>query len=177
MHDVEAADGPVEVLVNNAARDDRHRLEDLTVEGWDECLAVNLRHHPFAIQAVAPGMERAGGGAIVNLGSVAWMRAQPEMVGYHASKAAIAGLTRALARELGPRGIRVNSVAPGAVETERQKRLWLDPDKERRIVELQALKSRLQGGDIARVVLFLASAQSLAITGQSVVADAGFTLN
>ena len=106
--------GAVTVLVNNAARDDRHALESVTPEYWDESLAVNLRHHFFAAQAVAPGMARAGGGSIINLGSVSWMRGTAGMVAYTAAKAAICGLTRTLARELGPRNIRVNSIVPGA---------------------------------------------------------------
>ena len=104
-------------MVNNAARDDRHLLAELTSETWDDCLNVNLRHHLFAIQSVVSGMKRSGGGAIINLGSVAWMRGQPAMVGYHASKAAIAGITHALAREVGEFNIRVNSIAPGAVRS------------------------------------------------------------
>ena len=112
------------MLVNNAARDDRHALGDVTPEYWDENQAVNLRHHFFAAQAVAPGMAAAGGGAIINLGSVSWMRGRPELAGYATAKAAIDGLTRVLARELGEQNIRVNSIVPGAVVTERQHALW-----------------------------------------------------
>ena len=172
-----AAHGRIDVLVNNAARDDRHVLADLTPEAWDDCLHVNLRHHVFAIQAAAPAMTGEAGGAIVNLGSVAWMRGQPAMVGYHASKAAIAGITRALARELGASRIRVNSVAPGAVVTERQNRLWMNPEREQAILSSQALKFRIQERHVADVALFLASSQSMAITGQTLIVDAGFTLN
>ena len=109
--------GPVRVLVNNAARDDRHRMEDVTPAYWDDNLAVNLRHHFFAAQAVAPQMAAAGGGSIINLGSISWMRGRPAMVAYTTSKAAISGMTRVLARELGERNIRVNALVPGAIHT------------------------------------------------------------
>lgn len=169
--------GGIGVLINNAARDDRHVLADLEPASWDECLNVNVRHHVFAIQAVAPHMASAGRGAIVNMGSVAWMRGQPAMVGYHAAKAAIAGITRALARELGTSNVRVNSIAPGAVLTERQSRLWLTPEKEAQILAAQALKFRVEGRHVANLALFLASDQSAAITGQTILVDAGFTVN
>jgi NAD(P)-dependent dehydrogenase (short-subunit alcohol dehydrogenase family) len=165
--------GPITVLVNNAARDDRHAIEDVTPEDWDERLAVNLRHHFFAIQAVAPGMRRAGGGSIINLGSVSWMRGTPRMVGYTAAKAAIHGLTRALARELGPGNIRVNSVVPGAIDTPRQRALWLSPETEREFLAQQCLKFRLDGDDVARAVLFLASDDARGITGHDLIVDAG----
>jgi NAD(P)-dependent dehydrogenase (short-subunit alcohol dehydrogenase family) len=165
--------GPVRVLVNNAARDDRHRLEDVTPEFWDDNLALNLRHHFFAAQAVAPGMAAAGGGAILNLGSVSWMRGRPELVGYTTAKAAINGLTRTLARELGPRGIRVNSIVPGAIATARQQALWASPDAEREFLAQQCLKFRLSADDVARAALFLASDEARGITGQNLVVDAG----
>ena len=106
--------GPVRVLINNAGRDDRHKMEDVTPEFWDDRLALNLKHYFFAIQAVAPGMEKAGGGSVVNMGSVSWMRGRPNLVGYTTAKAGILGLTRTLARELGARNIRVNALVPGA---------------------------------------------------------------
>jgi NAD(P)-dependent dehydrogenase (short-subunit alcohol dehydrogenase family) len=165
--------GPVRVLVNNAARDDRHRLEDVTPEFWDDSLALNLRHHFFAAQAVAPGMAAAGGGVILNLGSVSWMRGRPELVGYTTAKAAINGLTRTLARELGPRGIRVNSIVPGAIATPRQQALWASPDAEREFLAQQCLKFRLSADDVARTALFLASDEARGITGQNLVVDAG----
>lgn len=171
--DVAGALGPVRVLVNNAARDDRHALADVTTEYWDNNMAVNLRHHFFAAQAVAPGMAAAGGGAIVNMGSVAWMRGRANLAAYATAKAAIAGMTRVLARELGERGIRVNSVAPGAIATERQKALWAGPADEQRYLDQQCLKFRLSVADVARAVLFLASEEARGITGQTLVVDAG----
>ncbi len=164
--------GTVRVLVNNAGNDTRHTLAELTPQYWDECLALNLRHHVFAIQQVAPGMA-GGGGSIINLGSVAWMRGRPQLVGYTASKAAIAGITRTLARELGEGNIRVNALVPGAVVTPRQSALWRTPDEDRRFIEAQCLKFRLEPAHLARVALFLASDDAAAITGQSIVVDAG----
>ena len=120
------------MLVNNAARDDRHPAETVTPEYWDERFAVNLRHQFFAAQAAHPMMLAAGGGSIVNMGSVSWMVGQGGMAAYTAAKSAVLGLTRSLARDWGPDNIRVNSVAPGWIITERQARLWLTPDGERR---------------------------------------------
>lgn len=165
--------GPITVLVNNAARDDRHKIEDVTPEYWDNALAVNLRHHFFAVQAVASGMAQAGGGSIINLGSVSWMRATPGMPAYVASKAAINGLTRTLARELGPLNIRVNSIVPGAIDTPRQRSLWITPEMEREFLAQQCLKFRLDADDVARGVLFLAADDSRGITGHNLIIDAG----
>jgi NAD(P)-dependent dehydrogenase (short-subunit alcohol dehydrogenase family) len=147
------------------------------VDYWDQAMAVNLRHHFFAIQAVAPAMAEAGGGSVINLGSVSWMRGRPNMVGYTTAKAAINGLTRTMARELGPRGIRVNSLVPGAIVTERQRALWLTPELDGQYLELQALKFRLDPGDVARVALFLGSDESRGCTGTNFVVDGGLTLN
>ena len=169
----DAALGPLRVLINNAARDDRHAFADVTPEYWDDNLAVNLRHHFFAAQAVAPIMMRAGGGSIINLGSVAWMRGVAQFPGYSTSKAAIHGLTRTLARELGVHNVRVNSIVPGAIVTERQKALWLTPEKERAYLDTQCLKFRLCEDDVARAALFLASDEARGITGQSLIVDAG----
>jgi len=165
--------GPVRVLVNNAARDDRHAIEDVTPAYWDENLAINLKHQFFAAQAVAPQMAEAGGGAIINLGSISWMRGRPAMVCYTTSKAAISGMTRVLARELGPRGIRVNAIVPGAIATPRQKTLWDTPEGEREFLDQQCLKFRLQPDDVARTALFLASDEARGITGQNLIVDAG----
>jgi len=173
LADAARACGPITVLINNAARDDRHDLADLTPEYWDANLAVNLRHHVFAAQALVPGMTAAGGGAIINMGSVSWMRGRPHMVAYTTSKAAIMGLTRTLARALGPANIRVNSIVPGAVVTARQQALWFTPEQEREFLDQQCLKFRLSEDDVARAALFLASDEARGITGQSLVVDAG----
>jgi NAD(P)-dependent dehydrogenase (short-subunit alcohol dehydrogenase family) len=165
--------GPVRVLVNNAARDDRHRLEDVTPSYWDDSQAVNLRHHFFAAQAVVPQMTAAGGGSIINLGSVSWMRGRPDLSGYTTAKAAINGLTRTLARELGARSIRVNCIVPGAIATERQRALWASPETEREFLDQQCLRFRLTEDDVARTALFLASDEARGITGQNLVVDAG----
>ncbi len=176
LSDIETEWGPITVLVNNAARDDRHAVASVTPEYWDDRLAVNLRHHFFAAQAVAPGMARAGGGSIVNIGSVSWMRATPGMVAYTTAKAAIHGLTRTLARELGPHNIRVNCLVPGAIDTPRQRALWITPELEREFLDQQCLKLRLDGDDVARGVLFLASDEARGITGHDLFVDAGLAL-
>lgn len=165
--------GPVRVLVNNAARDDRHAFADVTPDYWDERMAVNLRHQFFAAQAAAKQMIAAGGGVILNLGSVSWMRGRPELAAYTTAKAGIMGLTRSLARELGVHGIRVNSIVPGAVVTARQRAMHVSPQKERQLIDEQCLKFRVSEEDVARTALFLASEEARAITGQSVVVDAG----
>jgi NAD(P)-dependent dehydrogenase (short-subunit alcohol dehydrogenase family) len=166
--------GDISVLVNNAARDDRHRLEEVTVEYWDERLAVNLRHQFFAAQAVAEQMKRLGGGSIINFGSISWMTRTGGMPAYTASKAAIGGLTRGLARDLGPFNIRVNTVVPGWVMTERQRKLWLTPEGERQMDENQCLPGRLLPEDLARMVLFLAADDSRLCTAQNFIVDAGW---
>ena len=169
--------GPVRVLVNNAGRDDRHKMEDVTSEFWDDRLALNLKHYFFAIQAVAPAMERAGGGSVVNMGSVSWMRGRPNLVGYTTAKAGILGLTRTLARELGPRRIRVNALVPGASVTERQTTLHRDPAADQEFLDAQCLKIRLDAGHVARATLFLAADDSDGMTGQHVLVDAGIAQN
>ena len=169
--------GPFTVLVNNAARDDRHDFTDLTPDYWRDCMATNLSHHVFAAQAVLPGMVASGGGSIINMGSISWMRGRPGMLGYTTAKAAIHGLTRTLAQELGPQGIRVNSVVPGAILTERQAKLWLTPEKNAEFLALQALKYRLEPKHVTPMVLFLASDASAGCTGQDFIVDAGLTLN
>ena len=169
--------GPVRVLVNNAGRDDRHKMEDVTSEFWDDRLALNLKHYFFAIQAVAPAMERSGGGSVVNMGSVSWMRGRPNLVGYTTAKAGILGLTRTLARELGPRRIRVNALVPGAIVTERQTTLHRDPAADQEFLDAQCLKIRLDPGHVARATLFLTADDSDGMTGQHVLVDAGIAQN
>ena len=172
--EIEARLGAVRVLVNNAANDDRHRFADVTPEYWDERMATNLRHHFFAIQAVVPRMAEAGGGSIVNMSSIAWRIPTTGLPAYVTAKAAIVGLTRTMAHELGPSCIRVNAVLPGAIVTERQRRLWFTPDYMREILSAQALKRALAPEDVARLVLFLAADDSEAITNQSYIVDGGW---
>lgn len=168
-----AATGDITVLVNNAARDDRHALEDVEPDYWDERMATNLRHHFFCIQAVVPMMRRAGGGSIVNFGSVSWIARTGGMPAYTAAKAAVRGLTRGLARDLGPDRIRVNEVVPGWVATERQLALWLTPEAEAQSEARKCLKGRLMPDDIARMVLWLAAEDSAMVTAQAFVVDGG----
>ena len=165
--------GPVRVLVNNAGRDDRHKMEEVTSEFWDDRIALNLKHYFFAIQAVAPGMEKAGGGSVINMGSVSWMRGRPNLVGYTTAKAGILGLTRTLARELGARNIRVNALVPGAIVTDRQTTLHRDPAADKEFLDAQCLKIRLDPGHVARATLFLAADDSDGMTGQHVLVDGG----
>jgi len=171
---IEAELGPIRVLVNNAASDDRHKFPEVTPEYWDERMNVNLRHHFFAIQAVAPGMNRAGGGSIINMSSISWMIPSTGLPAYITAKAGIVGLTRTLARELGGANIRVNCISPGAIMTERQRRLWMTPDYIADIMQNQSLKRELTPDDVAKMVLFLASEESSAITGQNFVVDGGW---
>jgi NAD(P)-dependent dehydrogenase (short-subunit alcohol dehydrogenase family) len=165
--------GPITVLVNNAANDQRHKFEDVTVEYWDERLATNLRHQFFAIQAVAPMMRAVGGGSIINFGSVSWHALQGGMPAYTTAKAAVEGLTRGMARDLGPNGIRVNTVIPGWIMTERQITLWLTPEAEANLMQVQCLKQKLAPTDVTRMVLWLASDDSRMCTAQLWVVDAG----
>ena len=167
--------GAIRALVNNAARDDRHKVEDVTPEYWDERMATNLRHAFFCAQAAIPQMKAAGGGSIVNFGSMSWMRATGGMPAYTAAKAAVHGLTRGLARDFGPDRIRVNTVVPGWILTERQIKLWLDAEGERRLFENQCLKEKMYPPDIARMVLWLAADDSRMCTAQNWVVDAGWT--
>jgi NAD(P)-dependent dehydrogenase (short-subunit alcohol dehydrogenase family) len=167
------AGGAFDVLVNNAANDDRHKFEEVTEEYWDNRLNVNLKHHFFAAQAVAPGMREKGAGAIVNLGSISWHLGLPELPLYQTAKAAIEGLTRSLARDLGEDGIRVTCVVPGNVRTPRQLK-WYTPEGEAEIVAAQCLKGRLAPDDVAALVLFLASDDARLITGHEYFVDAGW---
>jgi NAD(P)-dependent dehydrogenase (short-subunit alcohol dehydrogenase family) len=172
--EVEARLGAVRVLVNNAACDDRHPFASVTPEFWDESMAVNLRHQFFASQAVAPGMTAAGGGSIVNMSSIAWKIPETGMPVYVTAKAAVVGMTRTLAKELGGSHIRVNCVMPGGILTQRQLKLWLTPENLERILAAQSLKRHLMPDDVARLVLFLAADDSDAITSQSYIIDGGW---
>lgn len=165
--------GPVQVLVNNAGNDDRHTLEDVTPEYFDDRMAVNLRHMIFCAKAVVPAMKAAGGGAIINFGSISWHLGLPDLVLYETAKAGIEGMTRALARELGPFGIRVTCVAPGNVRTPRQMK-WYTPEGEAEIVAQQCLKGRIEPKDVAALVLFLASDDARFCTGHEYWIDAGW---
>ncbi|MBN2972979.1 SDR family oxidoreductase [Roseomonas aeriglobus] len=168
-----AAIGPVDVLVNNAANDDRHTVETVTPAYWEERLAVNLRHKFFAAQAVVPGMKAAGRGVILNLGSISWHLGLPDLVLYQTAKAAIEGMTRALARDLGRHGIRVNTIVPGNVQTPRQEK-WYTPEGEAEIVAAQCLDGRIQPADVAALALFLASDDARMMTGHDYFVDAGW---
>jgi galactose dehydrogenase len=165
--------GGLRVLVNNAARDDRHELEAVEPDYWDESQAVNLRHHFFAAQAVAPHMRAGGGGAIVNFSSIAYLLNMGELPGYAAAKAGIVGLTKSLAGRLGPDNIRVNAILPGMVLTERQKRLWIDDADIAGGIARQCLKRSLLADDMVGPCLFLASEASSAITAQTLIVDGG----
>ena len=171
--DLIAEGGAFDVLVNNAANDDRHSLADVTEEYWDNRLNVNLKHLFFCSQAVVPAMREKGSGAIVNLGSISWHLALPDLVLYQTCKAAIEGMTRALARELGPENIRVTCVVPGNVRTPRQLK-WYTPEGEAEIVAAQCLKGRLVPEDVAAMVLFLASEDARLVTGHEYFVDAGW---
>jgi len=167
--------GPITVLVNNAANDDRHKAMDVTVDYWNDRIAVNLRHQFFAAQAAYPQMKAAGGGSIVNFGSISWMNSEGGYNAYTTSKAAVHGMTRGLARDWGVDHIRVNTVVPGWVLTERQIKLWLDAAGERQLFENQCLKEKLYPPDIARMVLWLAADDSRMCTAQNFIVDAGWT--
>jgi NAD(P)-dependent dehydrogenase (short-subunit alcohol dehydrogenase family) len=167
--------GRVDVLVNNVANDDRHALEAVTPEFFDERVAVNLRPHFFATQAVLGPMRERGGGAIVNLGSVSWKNKTPGLSVYATCKSAMSGFTRSLARELGRDGIRVNCVVPGWVMTARQLERWVNADGEAAMDRNQCLPGRIVGADIANMVLFLAADTARMITAQEFVVDAGWS--
>jgi NAD(P)-dependent dehydrogenase (short-subunit alcohol dehydrogenase family) len=173
IEQVASKHGPITALVNNAARDDRHDIADVTPEFFDERMAVNLRHAYFAIQAVAPGMKKAGGGAIVNFSSVSYHTMTPRLSVYQAAKAAVIGMTRGLARDLGPDGIRLNSITPGWIMTQRQIDLWLTPESEADLMKAQVLKEKVYPADIARMALFLAADDSRLISAQNFVVDGG----
>lgn len=162
-----------DILINNAASDDRHSIEDVTPDYWDERMAVNLKHQFFAAKAVFPAMRSAGGGSIINMGSISWHLGLENLVVYQTAKAAIEGLTRSLARELGGDNIRVNAILPGNVQTPRQMQ-WYTPEGEAEIVAAQCLKGRIQPADIAAMALFLGSDDARYCTGHNYWVDAGW---
>lgn len=166
--------GPVDILINNAANDDRHQIAEVTPAYWDARMAVNLRHQFFCAQAVAAGMQEKGEGVILNLGSISWHLALPNLSLYMTAKAAIEGLTRGLARDLGEHGIRVNTIIPGAVRTARQQELWHTPEEEAKILSAQCLRQRVEVQDVAGLALFLASDNAARCTGRDYFVDAGW---
>jgi NAD(P)-dependent dehydrogenase (short-subunit alcohol dehydrogenase family) len=172
--DARNAHGPVNILVNNAAHDERHPTEEVTPEYWDERIAVNLKHQFFAAQAVLPDMKAANGGAIINFGSVSWMVGQGGMAAYTASKSGVLGLTRSLARDYGPYNIRVNAIAPGWIMTQRQIEKWLTPEGVEELMHRQCLKRKLVPDEIAKFTMFLASDEASACTSQHYVVDGGW---
>lgn len=175
MRDLAAEHGDFDVLVNNAASDDRHALEDVTPEYWDNRIAINQRPMFFTCQAVVPGMKKKGGGSIINVGSISWHIANGGYPVYTTAKAAVSGLTRGLARDLGPHRIRVNTVTPGWVMTERQIKLWLDAEGEEAIKRSQCLPDKLLPSHIASMVLFLAADDGAMCTAQEFTVDGGWS--
>jgi NAD(P)-dependent dehydrogenase (short-subunit alcohol dehydrogenase family) len=173
MTEVRARLGPISVLVNNAGNDTRQKVDDVTEADWDRTMALNLKHQFFAAKAARPQMREIGGGSIVNFSSIAWMGGAAPMVAYATAKAAIVGLTNSLARAFGADNIRVNAIAPGAVITERQRRLWISESDLKAIVAQQCLGRVLLADEIARAVLFLAADDSAMITKQCLVVDGG----
>lgn len=173
MAQVEAQLGGLDVVINNAANDDRHAVDEVSPAYWDERMAVNLKHQFFVTQAAVPAMKRAGGGAVINLGSISWHLGLPDLVIYQTAKAAIEGLTRGLARELGRDNIRVTAIIPGNVKTPRQEQ-WYTPEGEAEIVASQCLDGRLMPADVAALALFLASDDARLITGHEYWVDAGW---
>ncbi|WP_380786120.1 SDR family NAD(P)-dependent oxidoreductase [Sphingomonas sp. R86521] len=171
--ELQAELGGVDVLINNAANDDRHTIAEVTPAYWDERMNVNLRHQFFAAQAVIPAMKAAGGGSILNFGSISWHLGLPELILYQTAKAAIEGLTRSLARDLGRDNIRVNAIIPGNVKTPRQEK-WYTPEGEAEIVAAQCLDGRIMPADIAALALFLASDDARMCTAHNYWMDAGW---
>jgi D-xylose 1-dehydrogenase len=165
--------GGCDVLVNNAASDQRHTVDEITLSEWDRLMGVNLKHQFFVAQAVLPAMKAAGGGSIINLGSISWHLGLEELTVYQTAKAAIEGLTRSLARELGPQNIRVNAIIPGNVQTPKQMQ-WYTPEGEAEIVRAQCVKGRIQPVDIAAMALFLASDDARFCTAHNYWVDAGW---
>ncbi|MBJ7554556.1 SDR family NAD(P)-dependent oxidoreductase [Marinomonas spartinae] len=174
IRDAAEAFGPISILLNNAANDVRHSLESLTEARFDELVAVNMKHAMFAAQAVAPMMRELGGGSIINFGSVGWMMASAGYPTYGASKAAAHGLTRCLARDLGSDGIRVNTLVPGWVMTEKQLRLWVDDAAEEKIKQSQCLKGKVLPKHVANMALFLGSDAAAMCSAQNFIVDGGW---
>ncbi len=172
--DARKAHGPINVLVNNAAHDERHPTEEMTPEYWDDRVAVNLKHCFFAAQAVLPDMKAARAGAIINFSSISWIAGQGGMAAYTASKSGMLGLTRSLARDYGSYNIRVNAIAPGWIMTRRQIEKWLTPEGEEELMRRQCLKRKLVPDEIAKFVVFLASDEASACTSQHYVVDGGW---
>ncbi|KQP23568.1 SDR family NAD(P)-dependent oxidoreductase [Pseudorhodoferax sp. Leaf267] len=172
--DAQAALGDFSVLVNNVASDDRHTLESVTPAYYDDRIAINERPAFFAIQAVVPGMRRLGAGSVINLGSTGWQAKGSGYPVYSIAKSSVNGLTRGLARTLGADRIRINTVSPGWVMTERQIKLWLDAEGEKELARNQCLPDKLQPNDIAAMVLFLASDDAAMCTAQEFKVDAGW---
>jgi D-xylose 1-dehydrogenase len=166
--------GGLGVLINNAADDTRHSLDELTSEAWDRCIGVNLKHYLFASQAAYKAIAAGGGGSIICLGSIAWLNNTTGMIGYTTAKAGVHGLVRTLARQLGPQNIRVNALLSGWTMTERQRTLWVDAESERAIDAAQCLPGRVMPDDVARMALFLAADDSAMCTQQSFVVDGGW---
>jgi NAD(P)-dependent dehydrogenase (short-subunit alcohol dehydrogenase family) len=164
----------VDVLVNNAGNDSRHSIQEVTPEYWDQAMAVNLKHQFFTAQAIIPSMRQAGRGSIINMSSISWAIPSIGLPVYVTAKAAIVGLTRTLAHELGVHNIRVNCVMPGAIQTERQERLWFTETYKAEILARQALKRMIRPDEVASLVLFLAAEDSSGITNQSFVIDGGW---
>ena len=166
--------GPIEILINNAANDERHKIENVTEEYWNERMNINLRHYFFTVQSVRESMIKNKKGVIVNIGSASWMIGQGGMAAYTAAKSGVVGLTRSFARDLGEHNIRVNSVVPGWTITERQLKKWLTPESEADMMKKQCIKRRLMPSDISKAVLFFSSDQSSGCTNQSYVVDNGW---
>ena len=164
----------VDVLVNNAGNDTRHAIAEVTSEYWDRCMQVNLKHQFFMAQAVLPGMRRAQRGAIINMSSIGWIIPSTGIPVYVTAKAAVVGMTRTLAHEVGGDGIRVNAVLPGAILTDRQRKLWFTEEYKQQILSRQAIKRMILPDEVAKLILFLGSDESLAITNQSFVIDGGW---
>jgi len=166
--------GPINILINSAANDERHAIDDVTEEYWDERMSINLKHYFFTVQSVKKAMIENKGGVIINIGSASWMIGQGGMAAYTAAKSGVVGLTRSFARDLGEFNIRVNSVVPGWTMTERQIEKWLTPESEKELMKNQCLKHKLMPSDIAKAVLFFSSEQSSGCTNQSYVVDKGW---